>query len=1724
MFKSKLSKVIVSLLRRIAGVTRSGAKRLMRAMLQALMAMGRRAKLPVAGFVLPTVTMVLLVVILLTVAIVLRSFDRANMARNVRVNQQVLAAATPALDRAKAKIQFMLYEDPQRPTATPSDAEMYLRMASANIGAAPDNYSFGDEERLIIKFPVNNGATLINATDAKKPPLETVNGTTQESEAINTAWRYPVDTNNDGTFDTFTLYGIFFRNPPRLSTGANVGNFARGRKPLDARTPPMSVKGLSPNCLQGGGTVASLVGDSGWYKIDGKLKKSFFVYTVNVPITQQDIAAGGLPPNSQAFTGTTSISALEYQQDQSRIPLGNNAVVYEDDLDISPGPALNLNGRIFTNSNLLVTGLNNPNTVQLYQVSSEDSCFYEQENSKVVVAGNVINGWSGDNGRRNAVGVHLFRKFPAGNRQAPMLAAATTIQNTGPAAESVGNDSMQALYNNQAYAARLGLLVAAQMGPPLPATGLPDPDVQPTDPFSVQRKPTTQTREQALQEYFKKMLRKVPFAEVGPIGVGATQSATGNFGLPWSPTPPNTLPITGTNDTLRPVNNAWMIPDATTGLTPLADQLATTIPKPDGSPPPEELLLGDRVVAGNNLPAIRWDNTQNQFISTPETILGSRWNPTAPAGDIRTRSPQVTKLADVGATDRSGFWEGAAAEIPQNPLDGIGGLRVITSAGVYERTNSFLPPPTWINPLTGALLGNGAADAYDDPTTPAPETYPVVWPDTMPMSPLGLGSQVYNNSAGGAYNAANWVPLVATAPAAGTAIPPGGLPPTGLPATVTPTIDPTTPQYAKGDLRMRATAVYHYAQNGGYDPTVKPINLNAVRPFACVSSYYDPSTASTARNITTLGQDFSGDLTLGTPGNQVGSNNGLVYGPPTTDRTQDPQILPGADGLLGGASTTDLLQKQANYVFPDGRFANEPLRNALMKAPADRKLADKSAIDSTMCALEILQNPLGLNPIIPHGAIKEVAFLNAREIKAIDRDDWTTPNVNEAFTISSPLTGATQRANLTGNYNQPLEERQPLEIRATQIDLNQLRSLPIAGDSLLPYSGIIYASRDDALPDRSARIASTAGIDEGRSATVSPTDSLLDPTRKPNGILLVNGDQLARIPGLPPTVNNVVREKGLTLVSNLPVYIQGDFNRHTQEEFGTPTVPPTPFNWGTFYNRAAANLNPNFACRPNDPRLNGRCTVGDTWRPANVLADSVNLLSGSYRFGFRNEGDFDLRNNAGAAAVLPRKQQGFYSNNFVTNGLSSGAFSNTGGIPATPTDLVDFSYFAQATNALSSSYFNNFATPVQRRGNFPEYVMEVCRKLPVAACGDADWYVDPQAQTRATVGQAVTQAAYPAGTTAIPPQPQLQRFPRRVAFQRNPAAPFALTNTAAPVPFGVDGTNQVVAVDVTGATPNAARTTFTNSLWFATATPGSNNVTYGSGNFPYVFNPSRIDGTGAPLPVLAATGSSLWLNGAPPVPNNGSQPLLMPVLQIQTMVDATPAGARQIAPKPSGTTLVGATGWLPPAQAAGTTFNLIAGSNDTPSRTLGPVAGDFNGGLQNLPRFLENWGFGAVATNIQGAFIQFDRSKYSTAPYSPIIDPLAPQFINPNTQLRSLFDQPPPAAPAPVPPAPAPVFAAYNGGAPDAFYRTSNASIGTGGRVPFFNPPARNWGFDVGLLSQPPDLFTQKFTTPPSRPSPDEYFREVSRNDEWVTTLMCSTLANGGSNVLTSLRPSNCPT
>jgi hypothetical protein len=679
---------------------------------------------------------------------------------------------------------------------------------------------------------------------------------------------------------------------------------------------------------------------------------------------------------------------------------------------------------------------------------------------------------------------------------------------------------------------------------------------------------------------------------------------------------------------------------------------------------------------------------------------------------------------------------------------------------------------------------------------------------------------------------------------------------------------------------------------------------------------------------------------------------------------------------------------------------------------------------------------------------------------------------------------------------------------------------------LLPNSGIIYASRDDALPDRSNRFNPTIPGAASDSKRASPSDYQLDPTRKPNGIVLIRGQQLFRggnTPTAPSDINALVREKGLTLVSNLPVYIKGDFNPHGNIPPVPAGAPPASFTeveeftdrvndtWLNFYQRTKNQLNSNFACRAGDPRL-PKCTTGDFWRPANVLADAVTLLSRNYRFGFRNEGDFDLRNNAGAAAVWPRRQQGFFNNNFVTNGLSSGAFSTNGNLALTNappnTRLTDSTYTADFTPGLfTSSYFNNFVTPVQRRGPFPEYLMETCTKLPVSECTDNDWFVDPLTNSprTATVAAAagaysapnpiVTTPSFQAGSTVDPPLPELQRFPRRVAFQRS-ATNQQLPNAATPTPWGIN--NGTITAGV-----GAPRTGSTNALWFA-AVNTAGNVTYDATNLPYRLNrnttdPGTTDGSRVTLPTLATSTVPLPTPITLPTAYSyrGSQPLLMPVPQLfngsQVVPPGTLPGPGNLANK----------GWMP--RAVPTTFNLIIAAGDTPSRALDTANGDFNGGLQNLPRFLETWSSDRVftiPTNIRGSFIQQNRSAFSTAPYLPILPPTFSATVSaPLASLFALSVNPP----APIPP---------------AVYRIQGA------RIPYFTPPARNWGYDVGLLSQPPDLFTQKFTTPSTETRPAEYFREVARNDEWVETLMCGVVASDqqpvGGQIATSIRSSNC--
>lgn len=295
---------------------------------------------PNSGFVLPTVAMVSIVVVLLTTAIMFRSFDRAKIASNVRVNQIAMNAAAPAIDRARAKLK-KLFTDPRLPIATPTEKGLDGVLV-ANI----PEYTFGDEQALTI----NCIDPALGSSGLKKGVC--IDADNKVSEDLKTAWQFPVDTDNNGKFDSYTLYGIYYKNPDLNDDNTK---YKVKRNPLQARTTPMTFTSIGGSCPGNKLTSASLVGVNGWFKSSKSLRlvKGFFVYTVTVPITSTNSIPTAASSNYEVNSSNKSFSALEYEQDKVQQSLINNAVVYQDDLALTPGADFRMNGRIFTNANFL---------------------------------------------------------------------------------------------------------------------------------------------------------------------------------------------------------------------------------------------------------------------------------------------------------------------------------------------------------------------------------------------------------------------------------------------------------------------------------------------------------------------------------------------------------------------------------------------------------------------------------------------------------------------------------------------------------------------------------------------------------------------------------------------------------------------------------------------------------------------------------------------------------------------------------------------------------------------------------------------------------------------------------------------------------------------------------------------------------------------------------------------------------------------------------------------------------------------------------------------------------------------------------------------------------------------------------------------------------------------------------------------------------------------------
>ncbi len=320
--------------------------------------------------------------------------------------------------------------------------------------------------------------------------------------------------------------------------------------------------------------------------------------------------------------------------------------------------------------------------------------------------------------------------------------------------------------------------------------------------------------------------------------------------------------------------------------------------------------------------------------------------------------------------------------------------------------------------------------------------------------------------------------------------------------------------------------------------------------------------------------------------------------------------------------------------------------------------------------------------------------------------------------------------------------------RVTDIDWGMLRSTNprnqsngtefAPNETWLPLSGVVYAFREDAVREDGVErpaggpvpatgvtndqlIVSTAmnatnpvapfdpAVQANRgNISVKSIDHLPDPDRRVHGFRMRNGTQLKRNPGSIGSLEASKNIRGLSFISDQPVYMLGDFNLHQEgagneanigallEEF-TQQLPAAPYNFNQFYNRTTRE--PKFASPSQD-----------RWRPSELLADSVSILSNSYCDGSiadafvnpsanpRNIPDFSSSSSPGDIQKSVYNQIGLYSTGCAGN-LGKTSYQNQNRVRNAPPNNWEWKREGSAAvvpdSTAGTTPWSDFTTPIQ---------------------------------------------------------------------------------------------------------------------------------------------------------------------------------------------------------------------------------------------------------------------------------------------------------------------------------------------------------------------------------------------------------------------------------------------
>lgn len=320
------------------------SSRFMSGLLRSLFFIHKPARFKQAGFVLPTTVLLLLVLTLTVGALSFRAFSRSGNAVALRQQQVIDSAAAPAIDRAKAKLEYLFAKDSRFPGGIPSSDVIASMMLNDNTNGIPqitsnDPYTFPGETRV----DINNG----NADNA---------------------WVFPSDVNGNGRIEPGELvaYSILMDDEATVAGGSTVALSAdvsaTKANALVTRNGPMNTSETQAGC---GATRAP---EGGWQVINQATLQKNFQITAFV--------ANGSDVNR-------TVSAIELQQVRQADRGNKWGAWFKYDLELYPGASRDFfwNGAMHTEGNLLMR-----DKYVARMISSHNSCLYTEPASEITLA------------------------------------------------------------------------------------------------------------------------------------------------------------------------------------------------------------------------------------------------------------------------------------------------------------------------------------------------------------------------------------------------------------------------------------------------------------------------------------------------------------------------------------------------------------------------------------------------------------------------------------------------------------------------------------------------------------------------------------------------------------------------------------------------------------------------------------------------------------------------------------------------------------------------------------------------------------------------------------------------------------------------------------------------------------------------------------------------------------------------------------------------------------------------------------------------------------------------------------------------------------------------------------------------------------------------------------------------------------------------------------------